>query len=279
MCTKISTSIKRAAGLLLLALMACQSNADKAPQEKTAPAQERKGAAEAPRKGKADAAAPEEAPQEKTRPLTSARADSFFAAYAQKHPENKLRVKTPYGNIQIRLYDNTPRHRASMLFLTRQGYFDGTWFYRVRPGHVVQAGNSTRRETQEMRHRIGKYTLAAESIGENYHHTGAVAMARSYDNNPGKRSTPYEWYIAIGQKFTAGQLRAMEKQQDLSLNAEQRRLYQARGGLPHLDQDHTVIGEVTSGMAVVRKIARQPTDSREWPKEDIPLKVEVLEGS
>jgi cyclophilin family peptidyl-prolyl cis-trans isomerase len=259
--------------------MGCQPAPQAGPERKAAPEKKPEAAAEAPRQQEPSAEtspAPEQSNGDLL-PLTSARADSFFAAYAQAHPENKLKVSTPFGNIHIRLYQNTPRHRASMLFLTRQGYFDGTWFYRVRPGHVVQAGNNTLPETQEQRHEIGKYTLAAEKIGENYHHTGAVAMARSYDNNPGKRSTPYEWYISIGQTFTAGQLKAMEKQQDLSLNAEQRRLYQEEGGLPHLDQDHTVIGEVTRGMDVVRQIARQPTDSREWPKEDIPLEVEIVE--
>lgn len=279
MCTKIFILIKIGAVLLLMVVTGCQPAVNSTPEKKARPAKTQETAK--PSSDKQQKGVKSEPNDQKKKedllPLTSARADSFFTAYAQAHPENKLKVSTPFGDIHIRLYQNTPRHRASMLFLIRQGYFDGTWFYRVRPGHVVQAGNNTLPETQELRHEIGKYTLAAEKIGENYHHTGAVAMARSYDNNPGKRSTPYEWYISIGQTFTAGQLKAMEKQQDLSLNAEQRRLYQEKGGLPHLDQDHTVIGEVTRGMDVVRQIARQPTDSREWPKEDIPLAVEIVE--
>ena len=41
----------------------------------------------------------------------------FLIAYGENHKENKLRVKTRLGNMIVKLYDDTPLHRASFLFL------------------------------------------------------------------------------------------------------------------------------------------------------------------
>ena len=38
----------------------------------------------------------------------------------------KVRIKTSEGNILVRLYDDTPRHRDNFLKLAREGYYDGT---------------------------------------------------------------------------------------------------------------------------------------------------------
>lgn len=43
----------------------------------------------------------------------------------------KVRIKTPEGDILVRLYDDTPRHRDNFLKLAREGYYDGTLFHRV----------------------------------------------------------------------------------------------------------------------------------------------------
>lgn len=179
------------------------------------------------------------------------------------------------GDIVIRLFEDTPLHRANFLYLTKKGYWDNTWFYRVSKGHVIQAGNTDEQATVDKRIAIGDYTLPAE-IGEHYHFTGAVAMVRSYHNNPQKRSDPYEFYITLGKKYSAAELQAMEQQQSIETNAQQRKLYTTRGGAPHLDNDHTVFGEVVEGMEVVRAISKVKVDSGEWPLDNIPIQVKAI---
>ena len=68
-------------------------------------------------------------------------------------------------------------------------------------------------------------------------------------------------------------------QVDISKKVASERLeaYTTIGGSPHLDDEYTVFGRVIHGLEVIDKIATQPTDRRDRPKEDIRMQVEVEE--
>lgn len=53
------------------------------------------------------------------------------------------------------------------------------------------------------------------------------------------------------------------------LTPEQREAYATEGGTPFLDGEYTVFGEVVSGMDVVDRIQKAPTDAADRPLEDI----------
>lgn len=266
--TFISTKIPfTASAALLLGLVACQSGGPSRENDTSQLAAE--SAAEARQEPEE-----EEAQAEK---LSIENAPEFLKAYAEEHPEKNLRIETPHGDITIELYENTPMHRANMIFLAREGYYDDTWFHRVSGDHVIQAGNSDKMSTVEKRREIGHYKLPPEALAKNFHRRGAVAAARSYSNNPDKKSDAFEFYIAVGRSYTMDQLRTMQEQQDLDLNREQEKIYSTQGGSPHLDGEHTVFGRVTSGMEVVEKINNVETDEGEWPLKNIPIQVEVLD--
>ena len=219
------------------------------------------------------------AKKEKNAPpkLSNENVKAFLTRYGQKHSAGKFKIATAKGDIVIRLFENTPLHRANFLYLTQQGYWNNTWFYRVSKGHVIQAGNTDEQATLDKRIALGDYTVPAE-IGKHHHATGAVAMVRSYKNNPNKRSDPYEFYITLGEKYSAAELRAMEKQQDFDFNQRQEKLYITKGGAPHLDGEHTVFGKVIEGMEVVRAISKVEVDPGEWPLDNIPIQVKVFES-
>jgi len=62
----------------------------------------------------------------------------------------------------------------------------------------------------------------------------------------------------------------------LEFTPEQRAIYTTKGGLPELDGEYTVFGEIISGFDVLDKIAALPTDKNSRPYTDVKLVVRVL---
>ncbi len=197
----------------------------------------------------------------------------FLEKYATSLRDSLVVISTSYGTITIRLYNNTPLHKANFRYLIDRGYFNNTWFYRVSKGHVIQAGNTDGRETVDKRESIGEYRIPAEMVPSNYHKYGAVAAARSYAKNPGKKSDPYEFYIVLGKAYTRGELKRLAEKHKFKLSSAALDFYENRRGAPHLDGQHTVFGEVVEGMDVVEKISEVDVDEGEWPLMNIPIKV------
>ena len=50
----------------------------------------------------------------------------------------KVKIQTSLGDIVVRLYDETPRHRDNFVKLAKEGYFDGTLFHRVIKDFMIQ---------------------------------------------------------------------------------------------------------------------------------------------
>lgn len=180
-------------------------------------------------------------------PLTAETAIPFLQRYANENKEHKVCIETPLGNFDILLFDQTPYHRANFIFLTKQKYFDGTYFHRVVPDFIIQGGNSDNTDTGQKRRNIGKYLLPPDTRNGLKHHRGVVSMPSSDIENPHKLASPYEFFIV-----------------------------QQSPGAYHLDGNYTVFGKVIRGMDVVDAINALPTDKREWPLTNIRMRVTVL---
>ena len=119
--------------------------------------------------------------------------------------------------------------------------------------------------------------FAGEKLAkENIHKYGSVAMARRYDKNPKKSSSPYEFYIVLGRTWNKVEIRAHEREFGTSYSPKQYETYAKIGGTPYLDQEHTVIGEVIAGMDVATELNKVKVDNREWPLTEIPITMTVL---
>ena len=64
--------------------------------------------------------------------------------------------------------------------------------------------------------------------------------------------------------------------QKYSIPESHRQVYKTLGGVPHLDQNYTVFGEVTEGMNIVDSIAIQPVDSLDRPLNDVQIISAIL---
>lgn len=63
----------------------------------------------------------------------------------------------------------------------------------------------------------------------------------------------------------------------LEFSEARRKAYTTVGGVPHLDGNYTVFGEVISGLDVLDKIANLKTDENDRPYQDVKMKVKILE--
>ncbi len=206
--------------------------------------------------------------------LTSANCAQVLTAYASEHPERHVLVHTRLGNITLELFDDVPIHRGNFLYKVKSGYFDATEWVRLVPDFIIQGGNSEEPFPQQLRALLGKHTLPAEFRADHVHHRGALAMSRSYKNNPDKRSASYDFYIVVGRKITPRELYQLE-QEGATYTDEQKRIYREEGGTPHLDGEHTVFGRVVAGMEVVEALSEEPTDNVNWPLERVGIKMEA----
>jgi cyclophilin family peptidyl-prolyl cis-trans isomerase len=180
--------------------------------------------------------------------LTDENVIDFLFEYEKNNKENHVRIYTPFGEIEILLYNNTPYHRSNFIYLTKKKYFEGTQFYRVINDFVIQAGNSDNIKVSKKRRDIGKYLLPNDFNKGHTHKRGMVSMPSSTVDNPYKMASPFEFFIV-----------------------------QKKDGAHHLNGSYTIFGEVIDGMETVDIIANLPTDNRDWPLNNVYInKVEIV---
>lgn len=185
---------------------------------------------------------------EKEFTLDDKNAIPFLFEYGKKNKENKVRISTSYGNIDVLLFENTPYHRANFIYLTKKKYFKGEYFHRVVKDFIIQGGNSDNISTSKKRRKIGRYLLPPDTKKGYKHHRGIISMPSSEIENPYKLASPYEFFIV--QKID---------------------------GAYHLDKNYTAFGKVIRGMDVVDKISNLETDKREWPLDNVRFDVEIIQ--
>ena len=202
--------------------------------------------------------------------LTDSTAPAALLAYGRQYPGSEVLVRTRLGNIRVKLYDDTPIHRANFLLLARKGVFNETMFNRVVKDFAVQGGQTYATRTI----RLKRYRLPPEFRPQHFHHKGALGMARYDDEkNPHRLSSNTDFYFVVGEKLAPNQAQAMAGR---PLTPAQLKAYATVGGVPSLDGQYTVFGEVMEGQDVIDKIANEPVESDKWPVQDITLKVEVV---
>lgn len=197
---------------------------------------------------------------------------------------------TTKGDIEVILYDNTPKHRDNFLKLVKENKYDSLLFHRVIPNFMIQSGDPDSKNAP-----AGK-GLGFGSVGEEidaeiyfphlYHKRGALAAARKGDaQNPKKKSSPSQFYIVWGNVYSDVMLTNLEVlmsrkyNRSIKFNDELRKVYTTLGGVPDLDGAYTVFGEITEeSFKTVEAIQSVKCDANDRPLEDVRiLKATVLE--
>jgi peptidyl-prolyl cis-trans isomerase B (cyclophilin B) len=181
-------------------------------------------------------------------------------------------ISTEYGDMTLVLSDKSPKHTANFVKNIKAGLYDSITFHRVVYNLIIQAGDPNTRVKNPKK--IEDNTLIpAEFHEELFHKKGALAAARH--DNPKKSSDPTQFYIVHGKKLKDKDLNIAEGQMGRYIPKEQREVYKEIGGVPHLDQNYTVFGEVIDGLNVIDIIASSKVNEREVPLKDIILTVRL----
>ena len=149
-------------------------------------------------------------------------------------------IGTEKGDIRVELFgDRTPTTVNNLVFLARQGFYDGVTFHRVLPGFMAQTGDPTGTGSGGP-----GYTFEDEFDPSLRHDAdGIVSMA-----NRGPGTNGSQFFITMAPQ-------------------------------PHLDDHHTVFGRVIEGMDVVAALTpRNPSEDPDAPPGDKILTIEIIES-
>ncbi len=192
----------------------------------------------------------------------------------------RVKITTEFGDMVVKLYNKTPKHRDNFIKLVDSLFYDSLLFHRVINGFMVQGGDPQSKHADPNAFLgagdIG-YTIPAEFDSSLFHKKGALCAART--ENPEKASSGCQFYIVQGRKSSDGELDNLQMQRGLRYTPAQRMTYKMNGGTPFLDMNYTVFGEVESGMEVIDKIAAVPTNGSSRPISDVRMKMEILKDA
>ena len=133
--------------------------------------------------------------------------------------ESVLKIETSMGDIKVKLFNETPKHRDNFIKLAKDGIYNGTLFHRVIKDFMVQAGDPESKNAPKGK-MLGSgdvgYTVPAEFVYPKYFHKkGALSAARQGDEvNPKKESSGCQFYIVTGKVFNDSTLLNMEQQKN-----------------------------------------------------------------
>ncbi len=146
-------------------------------------------------------------------------------------------MKTNMGDITLRLFpQQAPLAVANFKGLAAKGYYDGGTFHRVIDGFMIQGGDPT--GTGRGGESLWGGTFKDEFSPElRFNRPGLLAMA-----NRGPNTNGSQFFITVAPT-------------------------------PHLNDKHTIFGEVMEGMDVVNAIAKVPTGPGNKPEKPV-----VIEG-
>lgn len=179
--------------------------------------------------------------------------------------EQLITMNTTLGPIKIKLFEEkAPKTVKNFVQHAKDGYYDGIIFHRVIEDFMIQGGDPT--GTGMGGESIYGGSFEDEFTMDLFNLRGALSMANAGPNTNGS-----QFFIVHASNAGASQDQLKQGGWPEEIAAA----YAERGGTPHLDQKHTVFGQVIDGMDVVDKIAAVKTGAQDKPVEDV--KIESIE--
>ena len=182
--------------------------------------------------------------------------------------EALVTMNTSMGSIKIKLFPElAPKTVENFLTHAENGYYDGMIFHRVIQDFMIQGGDPTGTGMG------GESIYGAEFEDEFsmnlFNLKGALSMANAGANTNGSQ-------FFIVQASDAGG--TAQQMIDGGWPKEIAEAYAEMGGTPHLDQKHTVFGQVIEGLDIVDQMAMVETDASDKPVVDVTIdSIEIVQ--
>lgn len=177
-------------------------------------------------------------------------------------------MNTNHGAIKMKLFpEQAPKTVENFLTHAENGYYDGIIFHRVIEDFMIQGGDPT--GTGMGGESIYGDAFEDEFTMDLFNIRGALSMA-----NAGPGTNGSQFFIVQNSDAPA----SAKQMIDGGWPKEIAEAYEANGGTPHLDQKHTVFGQVIEGMDVVDAIAKVEKGAQDKPVEDVVIEsIEILQ--
>lgn len=190
--------------------------------------------------------------------------------------EEILVINTNKGSFKIRLFEDvTPGTVAAVKEFVNNGFYDGLLFSRIEEDFLIQVGIPDYKVEEEQKVSNEYF----REFHEDYrHYNGAIALA--HDGREGLAFTG-SFYIISNDEIEEDYLEAM-KDLDNLYPEEVWDTYDKLGGIPRLDMQFAVFGQVFYGMDVVMEINKIPLDEMNGqPTEEViieSMKLDIFQG-
>ena len=197
-----------------------------------------------------------------------------FNTINAQQKEQYIKFETAQGYCIVKLYNQTPVHRDNFIKLVKGHYFDHTTFNRILKGFVIQGGDPDSLYDKGKKLKPEQYYIKPELNPNLYHKRGALGMGR--DDNAAKESFTTQIYFVDGKTSTDAQLDAIEKKKNIRFTDKQREIYKTIGGVPRLDQDYTIFGEIVKGLDWIANVTAVKVNKDGNPDNPVWMKVTIL---
>lgn len=172
-------------------------------------------------------------------------------------------ICTNLGNLTLRLFDElAPQTVKNFISLAKKGYYDDVIFHRVITDFMIQGGDPT--GTGMGGESIYGSVFEDEFSDELFNIRGALSMANAGPNTNGS-----QFFIVQNSHIDYPKSALV----DGGWPEEIAEAYVIRGGTPHLDNHHTVFGQILDkdSYAILDRIAAVSTDANNRPIEEVKI--------
>lgn len=180
--------------------------------------------------------------------------------------EKKVVITTEFGDMVIKLYNETPQHRDNFIKLAEEGFYDGLLFHRVIKDFMIQGGDPDSRGAAPNK-RLGgggpNYQVPAEIVEGKFHKKGALAAARQGDNvNPERKSSGSQFYIVHGKVYDEPTLQKFEEQQKFkAVRDEAMKMYTAKQDIVKRYQQEGKMDSLSMLQVEIQEAAEKKVDA------------------